>query len=90
MLERICHGTIVRAATLPDGHPIQAMVRRYSKTPAKTHLTPLQKLIECFKIRPRQIETIKPDPGLPTYKIAFTTTIAESKEELIKEEKKDN
>ena len=90
MLERICHGTIVRAATLPDGHPIRAMVRRYSKTPAKTHLTPLQKLIERFKIRPRRIETIKPDPRLPTYEIAFTTTIAESKEESIKEEKKDN
>ena len=90
MLERICHAAIVRAATLPVGHPTRDMVRGYSKTPAKTHLTPLQKLIERYKIRPRRLETIKPDPRPPTYKNTFTTTIAESKEDSIKEEKRDD
>ncbi|KIJ94843.1 hypothetical protein K443DRAFT_109731, partial [Laccaria amethystina LaAM-08-1] len=81
---------IVRAATLPVGHPTRDMVRRYSKTPAKTHLTPLQKLLECFKIKPRHYETIMPDPRPPNYKRRFTTTIAESKEESIKDEGKDD
>jgi len=89
MLERICHAAIVRAATLPAGHPTQAMVRGYSKKPVKTHLTPLQKLINCLKIKPRHYETITPDPRTPTYKRKFTTTIAESKEESIKDEEKD-
>jgi len=52
-------------------------------------LPPLQKLIECFRIKPRQFEMIMPDPWPPTYKRAFTTTIAETKEELIKDEGKD-
>jgi len=89
MLERICHTATVRAATLPASHPTQAMVRGYHKTPAKTHLMPLQKLLECFKIKPQCFETIMPDPRPPTYKRVFTTTIAESKEESIKDEEKD-
>jgi ribonuclease HI len=89
MLERICHAAAVRASTLPDGHPTRAMLRAYSKTPAKTHLPPLQKLIECFRIKPQRFETIMPDPRPPTYKRAFTTAIAESKEESIKDEGKD-
>ena len=36
------------------------------------------------------METIKPDPRLPTYKNTFTTTIAKSKEDSIKEEKRDD
>jgi len=90
MLERICHVAVVRTATLPGSHPLRAMICRYSKNPAKTHLAPLQKLIECFKIKPHRLETIRPDPRPPTYKRAFTATIASSKEELIKDEAKDD
>ena len=66
------------------------MIREYSRNPAKTHLPPLQKLVERFKIKPRRFETIKPDPRPPTYKRAFTVTIADSKEESIKDEAKDD
>ncbi|KIJ90820.1 hypothetical protein K443DRAFT_40860, partial [Laccaria amethystina LaAM-08-1] len=90
MLERICHTATIRAVTLPRGHPIRAMVRGYSKAPAKTHLTPLQKLIERYKIKPSRLETIMPDPRPPTYKKTFTVTIAKSKEESIKDEKEDD
>ena len=90
MLERICHSAAVRTATLPASHPLRSMVRGYSKTPAKTHLSPLQKLIERFKIRPKRFETIRPDPRPPTYKRTFAATIADSKEESIKEEAKDD
>jgi len=89
MLERICHSATIWATTLPRGHPIQAMVQRYSKAPVKTHLPPLQKMIKQFQIKPQCYETIMPDPHSPTYKKTFTLTIAESKEESIKEEKKD-
>lgn len=89
MLERICHAATVRAATLPDGHPTRDMIRGYSKKPARTHLAPLQKLVECFKIRPRRFETVMPDPRPPTYKRVFSTKIAETKEDSIKEEGKD-
>jgi len=89
MLERICHSATIRAVTLPRGHPIRAMVQRYSKAPAKTHLPPLQKMIKRFQIKPQHYKTIMPDPRSPTYKKTFTSTIAESKEESIKEEKKD-
>jgi len=90
MLECICHSAVVRTATLPASHPLQSMIRGYSKTPAKTHLSPLQKLIKRFKIRPRHFETIRPDPRPPMYKRAFTVTIANSKEESIEEEAKDD
>jgi len=89
MLERICHAATVQAATLPRDHPVRAMIWGYSKMPARTHLTPLQKLIECFKIRPGRIETIMPDPRPPTYRRSFSTTIAETKETSITEEGKD-
>jgi len=89
MLEHIFHSATIQAVTLPRGHPIRAMVQRYSKAPAKTHLPPLQKMIKWFQIKPQCYETIMPDPRSPTYKKTFTSTIAESKEESIKEEKKD-
>jgi ribonuclease HI len=89
MLGCICHGAVVQASTLPAGHPTRSMLRAYSKTPAKTHLPPLQKLIECFKVKPQWFEMIMPDPRPPTYKRAFTTAITESKEESIKDEGKD-
>ena len=90
MLERICHSAIVHVATLPKTHPLCSMVRGYSKTPAKTHLSPLQKLIQHFNVKPRRFEMIKSDPRPPTYKRMFTVMIADSKEESIKEESKDN
>jgi len=90
MLEHICHAAVVQIATLSKSHPLQSMVREYSKTPAKTHLSPLQKLVERFNIKPQRFKTIKPDPLPPTYKRAFTVTIADSKEESIKQEAEDN
>lgn len=90
MLERICYAAMVRAASLPAGHPTREMIRRYSHTPAKTHLTPIQKLIERYKIKPHLYETITPEPRPPTYKSKFTTTIADTKEDSIKAEKNDN
>jgi len=90
MLEHICHVAIVQAATLPVGHPTCDMVQGYSRMPAKSHLTPLQKLMECFKVKPQHYETIMPDPRPPTYKRSFTTTIAELKEESIKDKGKDD
>ena len=47
-------------------------------------------MIEKFKIRPKHFETIRPDPRPPTYNRAFTATIADSKEDSIKEEAKDD
>ena len=76
--------------TEPANTTLQSMVREYCKTPVKTHLSPLQKLVERFNIKPWHFETIKPDPLPPTYKRAFTVTIADSKEELIKREAEDN
>ena len=90
MLEHICHSAVVRTATLPRSHPLRDIIRGYSTTPAKTHLAPLQKLIERFKIKPRRLETIRPTTIPPTYKRLFTTTIADSKDESIKEEAKDD
>lgn len=90
MLECICHSAVVRTATLPRSHPLRDIIRGYSTTPAKTHLTPLQKLIERFKIKPQHLETISPTTIPPTYKRIFTTTIADSKDESIKEEAKDD
>ena len=63
---------------------------RLQQDPSKTHLAPLQKLIEHFKIKPRHFKTIKRDSRPPMYKRAFTATISDSKEESIKEEAKDN
>ena len=51
-LKHVCHSVTIWAVTLPRGHPIWAMVQGYSKAPAKTHLPPLQKMIEWFQIRP--------------------------------------
>ena len=90
MLKCICHLAVVQTATLPKGHPLQSMIHEYSKNPAKTHLPPLQKLVERFKIKPRRFQMIKPDPRPPTYKRAFMVTIADSKEESIKDEAKDD
>jgi len=90
MLERICHSAVIRTATLPESHLLRSMIREYSKNPAKTHLPPLQKLVERFKIKPRRFEMIRPDPRPPTYKRAFTVMIADSKEESIKDEANDD
>lgn len=43
-----------------------------------------------MNIKPQLYETIQPEPRPPTYHSTFTTTIADTKEDSIKEEKNDN
>jgi hypothetical protein len=85
-LMKACHRALVRTLTLPDTHPLHQVIRQARRHPPEKHLSPLDQLINIFKMRSTKIEVI--DSGI--WHVAgtnrFGTSIATSREDSIASE----
>lgn len=86
---RICHRATVRLCTLPNTHPLFQVTRSAANSFIFKHQGPIEKLLKLFKIKPSKYETIAPNISPPTLETAFTTLIAETREESMDSEKAD-
>ena len=90
LLKKICHRSMVRICTLPQTNPVASQAVKYFYKPAKKHQTNIQKLISLFEIDPSTYETIPAASRPPVFHLPFDIAIADSKEEAIEEEARDN
>jgi hypothetical protein len=80
-LSRLCALATIRAATLPDTHPLHKVVKRKAKqNPVKRHRTTLQTLLHLNKIDPSKIEKIRPTRRPPNYTSPLTMRIDPDKD----------
>ncbi|KAF8815585.1 hypothetical protein BYT27DRAFT_7017509, partial [Phlegmacium glaucopus] len=63
---------------------------KYYERPAKRHITNIQHLLKLFQINPSSLEDIPAVTKLPSYRLPIDIIIANSKEESIEEESKDD
>jgi hypothetical protein len=59
-IEKTCHNTFTRMATLPCKHPLHKLIKRSAKRYVKRHQSPLHTLAGIFGIDPSKVETIPP------------------------------
>lgn len=81
-IDKQCHRAAVRIATLPPAHPLHKPAKKCATREVKRHASPLHKLMNTYKIRPLDTESIRAAPRNPalTHKRPFTISIPASKE----------
>jgi hypothetical protein len=84
-----CHLAMTRMATLPEGHPLYKPIKRKSTGKTKRHKSPIHYLARWFKMDVNKVEKIPAAAQHPlkTGKLPFKLSIAESREDLIRETK---
>ncbi|KAF8968475.1 hypothetical protein BDZ97DRAFT_1969211, partial [Flammula alnicola] len=90
LLQKACHRAIVRIATLDSTNPAAELAHKYRRSPARTHITSIQHLIEIFNIDPTNFETIPPKTEPLTQEPLFHLTISKNIEESLELELNDN
>lgn len=88
-IDKQCHRAAARIATLPPVHPLYKLARKCIAQVVKWHASPLHKLLNIYKIDPREAECIRPalcNPAL-TLKRLFMIHIPVDKEVSILEDK---
>jgi len=58
MLWKSCHQALVRLLTLPKSHPLHKTIQKAKTLPPNKHLSPIDQLLEIFKLHGKTIETI--------------------------------
>ncbi|KAF5383227.1 hypothetical protein D9615_004786 [Tricholomella constricta] len=89
LLDKICHRSTVRIATLPKAHPLHKRIQNCVRYDVRRHRSPLHNLAKIYHVNPDDMETIDPVRQLPTYQRPFTTDIAETREASLEDDKKD-
>ena len=59
-IEKVCHDTITRIATLPQEHPLHKLIRKSMKRHTKHHRSPMHILTSIFGLDPSKMERIPP------------------------------
>ncbi|KAF8807109.1 hypothetical protein BYT27DRAFT_7099039, partial [Phlegmacium glaucopus] len=90
MLKKICHQALTRICALPPTNPAALQALKYHDRPARKHLTNIQHLLKIFGIDPSVMEDIPAAAKPPSYKLPIDIVIANSKEESIEEEARDD
>ena len=85
LMQRILLSSTLRMASLPNRHPLHALVCRAAKRNVKRHRTALHRLLHGLAINPDKTETIVPQSVHPTALTPFLTQIAASKEDAVAE-----
>ncbi|KAF8811141.1 hypothetical protein BYT27DRAFT_7071727, partial [Phlegmacium glaucopus] len=83
------HLSTLRMATLPLNHSLHKPIKNAALRLVKRHPTPLHILFHMYKVIPTQIETINTVRQSSKWTPNFKIRIAESKDEAIEEEGKD-
>ena len=90
LLKKICFRALTHICSLPLTNPVALQVAKYHTCPVKRHITNIQYLLKLFWTDPLSMENIPAMTKPPSYKLPFDITIANSKEELLEDESKDN
>ncbi|KAF9440417.1 hypothetical protein P691DRAFT_687762 [Macrolepiota fuliginosa MF-IS2] len=90
MLDEICHRNTTRICTLPGSNPLTHIARRCVTRPSKKHLSNLQMLLERYSLNPATIETIRPPAFTSADPLPLGTSIAETREDSMGEEREDD
>ena len=59
-IEKVCHDTITRIATLPQEHPLHKLIRKSMKRHTKHYRSPMHILTSIFGLDPSKMERIPP------------------------------
>lgn len=73
----IQHRAALRLCTIPDTHPLYPKVRKASRFRIKRHRGPIEELIQMFKLKPEQIETINAVRQDPKWTFSGKLTISD-------------
>ncbi|KAF5388427.1 hypothetical protein D9615_000843 [Tricholomella constricta] len=87
LLDKICHRSAMRIATLPGAHPLHKRIRNCVRYNVKRHRSPLHNLARVYHVNPDDMETIDPVRQLPTYQRPYTTDIAETREASLEDDR---
>ncbi|KAF5372349.1 hypothetical protein D9615_009262 [Tricholomella constricta] len=87
LMDKICHRSAMRIATLPSAHPLHKRIRHCVRYNVKCHRSPLHNLAKLYHIKPDDMETIDPVRQLPTYQRPFQTHIADTREASLEDDR---
>jgi hypothetical protein len=90
LLKKNCFRLLLYICALPSSNPVSDQLVKYHVKPAKHHRTNLQQLMELFKVNPTVFEVVPAVLRLPVFQLPVDVHIADSKEEAIKQEAKDD
>ena len=88
-LLKATHRAMTRMMTLPNTHPLHPMIAYTKENPPRKHHSPIATLLKTFKLQRKNLEIIYPVAQCPPRALKFTTSISETREDSIKEEKAD-
>ena len=81
---------MTRMLMLPDTHPLHRIIDETKANPPQSHPSSIASLIKTFKLGRSKMETIIPMAQLSIQKANYTTLIAGSRDDSIKQENKDD
>ena len=81
LLRRICHGAMLRLASLPDSHPLHKPAIICAKRYIKMHWSPLHELAHIFEVTPQEMETVSFPARSPSHCSRCTLIIPATAEE---------
>jgi hypothetical protein len=86
MLKKVCHRSMVRLLTLPESHPLHAIIEKSKRSRATSNLDPIDMLLRLFSLKKTRLETIVPAKCLPRLTLRIKTTIPATREVSIQNE----
>jgi hypothetical protein len=89
LLKKICFRSLLKICTLPPSNPVSVQALKYYRKPAKTHCTNIQTLLTMFGVDPTSLEMVPAVTNSLAYELPLEIDIADSKEEAIEQEAKD-
>jgi len=88
-MKKMCHRAAVRLLSLPKNHPLYRMLGEARARPPTSHPSPIDDMLQIFRLRRKTIEMISPRTDDPYALARFRTKIEESRGLSIEEEKRD-
>ena len=89
LLKKICFRALTCICSLPQSNPVALQALKYHAHPAKRHITNIQHLLKLFQIDLLSLEDIPVTTKPPSYRLPIDIRIANSKEESLEDESKD-
>ncbi|KIO14376.1 hypothetical protein M404DRAFT_18547 [Pisolithus tinctorius Marx 270] len=79
LIQHTLHKAALCLSTLPDSHPLHALVNKIVKSNVKRHRAALHRLLHDIGVNPKKIEKIYPCPVPPGARPSHMTAIAPNK-----------
>ena len=87
LVDKACYRAVICLAMLPKSHPLHKIANYKTSGKIKQHKSPMNSLLAAYSFNPKKIEKILAAARDPTLqgKLPFITSIADSREDSIKE-----